>query len=57
MDMSWILPLLVAGGLALVPWLLIRWFVNSLGTMRNTGTTIDDYMLRGGKKDDSNKQV
>jgi len=49
-SIEWLLGFVLAGVCLWLPICLIRWLANKLGPTDETGETIDDYILRGGKR-------
>jgi len=51
------LSILLALAFTVGPWFLVAWLAKIMGPTDTNGTTIDDYILRGGRKNDSNNEV
>ena len=56
-GLEWLLGFVLAGFCLWIPLYLIHRLANELGPTESTGTTIDDYILRGGRKDDTNETM
>jgi len=54
---DWLLGFVLAGVCLWIPLYIIHRLASALGSTDADGDTIDDYILRGGRKDDSNETM